>query len=94
MNQYGKYGKTRAEEDARQYLNEKERLEKEKEEIRKKLVSLRKEKKEVKEQLKDATGKTDTMCNYTTLLIIQSVKSRNTVKLVNNDDPIHLKRML
>ncbi|XP_053505049.1 actin filament-associated protein 1-like 1b isoform X1 [Ictalurus furcatus] len=57
VNQYGKYGKTRAEEDARRYLNEKERLEKEKEEIRKKLVSLRKEKKEVKEQLKDATGK-------------------------------------
>ncbi|KAI5096703.1 actin filament-associated protein 1-like 1 isoform X2, partial [Silurus meridionalis] len=56
VNQYGKYGKTRAEEDARRYLNEKEQLEKEKEEIRKKLVSLRKEKREVKEQLKDATA--------------------------------------
>ncbi|KAM9451459.1 actin filament-associated protein 1-like 1b isoform 2-T2 [Clarias gariepinus] len=57
VNQYGKYGKTRAEEDARRYLNEKEHLEKEKEEIRKKLVVLRKQKKEVKEQLKDATGR-------------------------------------
>ncbi|KAB5548831.1 hypothetical protein PHYPO_G00060160 [Pangasianodon hypophthalmus] len=57
VNQYCKYGKTRAEEDARRYLNEKEQLEKEKEEIRKKLMSLRKEKREVKEQLKDATGK-------------------------------------
>ncbi|XP_062867061.1 actin filament-associated protein 1-like 1b [Trichomycterus rosablanca] len=57
VNQYGKYGKTRAEEDARRYLNEKEKLEKEKEEIRKALVSLRKKKREVKEQLKGATGK-------------------------------------
>uniref|UniRef100_A0AAR2IP79 Actin filament-associated protein 1-like 1 n=1 Tax=Pygocentrus nattereri TaxID=42514 RepID=A0AAR2IP79_PYGNA len=52
VNQYGKYGKTRAEEDARRYLNEKEQLEKEKEEIRKALLSLRKEKREVKEELK------------------------------------------
>uniref|UniRef100_A0A8B9KAY7 Actin filament-associated protein 1-like 1 n=1 Tax=Astyanax mexicanus TaxID=7994 RepID=A0A8B9KAY7_ASTMX len=52
VNQYGKYGKTRAEEDARRYLNEKEQLEMEKEEIRKALVLLRKEKKEVKEDLK------------------------------------------
>lgn len=58
MTQYGKYGKTRAEEDARRYLNEKEQLENDKEEIRKSLLSLRKERKEVKEQLKDATGDT------------------------------------
>ncbi|XP_036443604.1 actin filament-associated protein 1-like 1b isoform X2 [Colossoma macropomum] len=57
VNQYGKYGKTRAEEDARRYLNEKEQLEKEKEEIRKALLLLRKEKREVKEKLKGATGK-------------------------------------
>lgn len=56
VNQYGKYGKTRAEEDARRYLNEKEQLETEKEEIRKALVLLRKEKKEVKEDLKGAMG--------------------------------------
>lgn len=59
MNQYGKYGKTRAEEDARRYLNKKGQLEKNKEEIRTKLVLLRKEKREVKEQLKDATGEND-----------------------------------
>lgn len=74
VNQYGKYGKTRAEEDARRYLNEKEQLEKQKEEIRKTLVSLRKEKKEVKEQLKDATGETDT-------IILSILKSRNSVNL-------------
>lgn len=56
MNHYGKYGKTRAEEDARRYLNEKEQLEKEKEEIRKSLLSLRSEKRAVKEGLKNATG--------------------------------------
>lgn len=56
VNHYGKYGKTRAEEDARRYLNEKEQLEKEKEEIRKSLLSLRSEKRVVKEGLKNATG--------------------------------------
>lgn len=56
MNHYGKYGKTRAEEDARRYLNEKEQLEKEKEVIRKSLLSLRSEKRVVKEELKKATG--------------------------------------
>lgn len=56
MNHYGKYGKTRAEEDARRYLNEREQLEKEKEVIRKSLLSLRSEKRAVKEELKKATG--------------------------------------
>uniref|UniRef100_A0A671MPH6 Actin filament-associated protein 1-like 1 n=1 Tax=Sinocyclocheilus anshuiensis TaxID=1608454 RepID=A0A671MPH6_9TELE len=57
VNHYGKYGKTRAEEDARRYLNEKEQLEKEKEAIRKSLLSLRSEKRVVKEELKKATDK-------------------------------------
>ncbi|XP_048022553.1 actin filament-associated protein 1-like 1b [Megalobrama amblycephala] len=57
VNNYGKYGKTRAEEDARRYLSEKEQLEKEKEEIRKSLLSLRSEKRVVKEGLKNATDK-------------------------------------
>ncbi|KAL2094870.1 hypothetical protein ACEWY4_009589 [Coilia grayii] len=56
-NQYGKYGKTRAEEDARRYMNEKEELEKQKEVIRKALVLLRKEKRDIKEELKTATAK-------------------------------------
>lgn len=56
LNHYGKYGKTRAEEDARRYVNEKEQLEKEKETIRKNLLSLRTEKRQVKEKLKSVTG--------------------------------------
>ncbi len=56
VNHYGKYGKTRAEEDARRYLDEKEQLEKEKEVIRKSLLSLRSEKRAAKEELKKATG--------------------------------------
>ncbi|XP_051532754.1 actin filament-associated protein 1-like 1 isoform X2 [Myxocyprinus asiaticus] len=55
VNHNRKYGKIRAEEDARRYLTEKEQLEKVKEIIRKSLLSLRREKKEVKERLKDAT---------------------------------------
>jgi len=55
VNHYGKYGKTRAEEDARRYLNEKEQLEKEKEQIRKSLLSLRSEKRVVKEGLKKSS---------------------------------------
>uniref|UniRef100_A0A3Q2Q1P1 Actin filament-associated protein 1-like 1 n=2 Tax=Fundulus heteroclitus TaxID=8078 RepID=A0A3Q2Q1P1_FUNHE len=56
VNQYGRYGKMRAEEDARRYLRQKEELEKQKEELRNALISLRKEKKEVKEQMKSDTG--------------------------------------
>ncbi|KAM9333855.1 actin filament-associated protein 1-like 1 [Pholidichthys leucotaenia] len=56
VNQYGRYGKTRAEEDARRYLKQKEELEKQKEELRHALISLRREKKEVKEVLKSDPG--------------------------------------
>ncbi|XP_041657801.1 actin filament-associated protein 1-like 1 [Cheilinus undulatus] len=56
VNQYGRYGKTRAEEDARRYLKQKEELEKQKEELRNALISLRREKKEVKEEMKSVTG--------------------------------------
>uniref|UniRef100_A0A8D3CMY3 Actin filament-associated protein 1-like 1 n=1 Tax=Scophthalmus maximus TaxID=52904 RepID=A0A8D3CMY3_SCOMX len=55
VNQYARYGKTRAEEDARRYLKEKEELEKQKEELRSALISLRREKKVVKE-MKSDTG--------------------------------------
>lgn len=54
-NQY-KYGKNRAEEDARRYLVEKERLEKEKETIRTELMALRQEKKELKEAIRNSPG--------------------------------------
>uniref|UniRef100_A0A8C5MLW5 Actin filament-associated protein 1-like 1 n=1 Tax=Leptobrachium leishanense TaxID=445787 RepID=A0A8C5MLW5_9ANUR len=55
-NQY-KYGKTRAEEDARKFVLEKERLETEKEAIRNKLIELRKERRVIKETLKSSAGK-------------------------------------
>lgn len=54
-NQYGRYGKTRAEEDAKHYLKEKEELEREKAGIRNALVALRQEKRELKDELKTAT---------------------------------------
>ena len=54
-NQY-KYGKNRAEEDARRYLVEKERLEKEKETIRTELMALRQEKRELKEAIRNNPG--------------------------------------
>ncbi|CAJ1058205.1 actin filament-associated protein 1-like 1 [Xyrichtys novacula] len=54
-NQYGRYGKTRAEEDAKRYLKEKEELERERDGIRHALVTLRKEKRERKEELKTAS---------------------------------------
>lgn len=56
-NQYGRYGKTRAEEDAKRYLKEKEELERERDGIRNALVTLRQEKRELKEELKTAPGK-------------------------------------
>ncbi|XP_027320672.1 actin filament-associated protein 1-like 1 isoform X1 [Anas platyrhynchos] len=54
-NQY-RYGKNRAEEDARRFLTEKEKLEKEKAAIRSELVLLRKEKRELRETMKSCTG--------------------------------------
>ncbi|XP_068600551.1 actin filament-associated protein 1-like 1 [Brachionichthys hirsutus] len=56
VNQYARYGKTRAEEDAKRYLKQKEELERQKEEIRNALISLRGEKREVKEKMKSDTG--------------------------------------
>lgn len=56
VNQYARYGKTRAEEDARRYLKQKEELEKQKEELRHALIALRREKREVKEESKAAAG--------------------------------------
>ncbi|XP_073746984.1 actin filament-associated protein 1-like 1 isoform X2 [Callorhinus ursinus] len=54
-NQY-KYGKNRAEEDARRYLVEKEKLEKEKETIRTELMALRQEKRELKGAIRNNPG--------------------------------------
>uniref|UniRef100_A0A3B4U8V5 Actin filament-associated protein 1-like 1 n=1 Tax=Seriola dumerili TaxID=41447 RepID=A0A3B4U8V5_SERDU len=62
-NQYGRYGKTRAEEDARRYLKEKEELERERDGIRNALVTLRQEKRELKEELKTASEKRKSSLN-------------------------------
>lgn len=56
VNQYARYGKTRAEEDARRYLKQKEELEKQKEELRHALIALRREKREAKEESRAAAG--------------------------------------
>lgn len=56
MNHYARYGKTRAEEDARRYLQQKEELEEQKKELRNALISLRRDKREVKEEMKKRTG--------------------------------------
>ncbi|KAM9850278.1 actin filament-associated protein 1-like 1 isoform 2-T2 [Aulostomus maculatus] len=62
-NQYGRYGKTRAEEDAKRYLKEKEELERERDGIRNTLVTLRQEKRELKEEVKTASDKRKTFLN-------------------------------
>lgn len=56
VNHYARYGKTRAEEDARRYLQQKEELEEQKKELRTTLICLRRDKKEAKEEMKNRTG--------------------------------------
>ncbi|KAL4631274.1 actin filament-associated protein 1-like 1 isoform X2 [Arapaima gigas] len=80
-NQYGKYGKTRAEEDARRYLSEKEALEKERDGIRNTLLSLRKEKREVKEDLKSATGKLKTALEERLAQLEESCKKKEAQRV-------------
>ncbi|XP_035017680.2 actin filament-associated protein 1-like 1 isoform X1 [Hippoglossus stenolepis] len=62
-NQYGRYGKTRAEEDAKRYLKDTEVLERERDGIRNTLVTLRQEKRELKEELKTASDKRKSSMN-------------------------------
>nr|XP_043896201.1 actin filament-associated protein 1-like 1 isoform X1 [Solea senegalensis] len=62
-NQYGRYGKTRAEEDAKRYLKETEELERERDGIRNALVTVRQEKRELKEELKTASEKRKSSLN-------------------------------
>lgn len=56
MNHYARYGKTRAEEDARRYLQQKEELEEQKKELRTALICLRRDKREAKEEMKNRAG--------------------------------------
>lgn len=82
-NQYGRYGKTRAEEDAKRYLKEKEELEKEKDEIRNALLTLRQEKRELKEEIKTASGKKEkksewsAVSNIWPVIILRNMKKKN-----------------
>ncbi|XP_068596359.1 actin filament-associated protein 1-like 1 [Brachionichthys hirsutus] len=62
-NQYGRYGKTRAEEDAKHYLKEKEELERERDGIRNALVTLRQEKRELKDEMKTASERRKSSLN-------------------------------
>ncbi|XP_030253184.1 actin filament-associated protein 1-like 1 isoform X3 [Sparus aurata] len=62
-NQYGRYGKTRAEEDAKRYQKEKEELERQRDGIRNALVTLRQEKRELKEELKTASERRKSSLN-------------------------------
>ncbi|XP_068182217.1 actin filament-associated protein 1-like 1 isoform X1 [Antennarius striatus] len=62
-NQYGRYGKTRAEEDAKRYLKEKDELERERDGIRNALVTLRQEKRELKEEMKTASERRKSSLN-------------------------------
>ncbi|KAL0994705.1 hypothetical protein UPYG_G00126040 [Umbra pygmaea] len=82
-NQYvsGKYGKTRAEEDARRYLKEKEDLETEREVIKKALLLLRKERKEVKDQLKSASGKQQIQLEESLAQLEESCKGKEEVRV-------------
>ncbi|KAJ8254709.1 hypothetical protein GJAV_G00196300 [Gymnothorax javanicus] len=58
-NVYGKYGRTRAEEDARRFLRDKEELERERDGVRNALLLLRQERREAREELRrtPAVGK-------------------------------------
>lgn len=63
-----KYGKTRAEEDAKKWLSEQESLESQKDSIRKELTQLRKEKKEFRRALKECIANEDAALSTCTTL--------------------------
>lgn len=69
-NQYGRYGKTRAQEDARGYLKEKEDLEKDIDAIRNALISLRKKKRDVKAKIKSVTGEKKGIIQYRAVCMV------------------------
>lgn len=73
VNHYARYGKTRAEEDARRYLQQKEELEEQKKELRSTLISLRREKREVKEEMKNRTGEMHINTSHGTATTKESV---------------------
>ncbi|XP_037117557.1 actin filament-associated protein 1-like 1 isoform X2 [Syngnathus acus] len=80
-NQYGRYGKTRAEEDAKRYLKAKEELEKEKEGIRHTLSNLRQEKRELKEQLQTASEKRCVLLNQRVSQLEEACRAKEAAQV-------------
>uniref|UniRef100_A0A8C2WTB1 Actin filament-associated protein 1-like 1 n=1 Tax=Cyclopterus lumpus TaxID=8103 RepID=A0A8C2WTB1_CYCLU len=89
--QYGRYGKTRAEEDARRYMAQKEELEKQKEELRHALISLRREKKEVKEEM-SVTGQRQIL--HTALFRLQLCTKLDTLCKQKEEERVELELRL
>ncbi|XP_077387876.1 actin filament-associated protein 1-like 1 isoform X2 [Festucalex cinctus] len=80
-NQYGRYGKTRAEEDAKRYLKEKEELEKEKDGIRNTLSNLRQEKRGLKEQLQTASEKRCVLLNQRVSQLEEACRAKEAARV-------------
>ncbi|XP_077588995.1 actin filament-associated protein 1-like 1 isoform X2 [Stigmatopora nigra] len=80
-NQYARYGKTRAEEDAKRYLKEKEDLEREKEDIRNTLSNLRREKRELKEQLQTACEKRSLLLNQRVSQLEEACRAKEAARV-------------
>ncbi|KAE8614664.1 hypothetical protein XENTR_v10008261 [Xenopus tropicalis] len=79
-NQY-KYGKTRAEEDARKFIVEKEKLEKQKEAIRSKLIAMKRERRELKEMLKNCSGKQQKEMEERLAMLEEQCKNNEKVRV-------------
>ncbi|XP_008277808.1 actin filament-associated protein 1-like 1 isoform X2 [Stegastes partitus] len=80
-NQYGRYGKTRAEEDAKRYLNEQEELERERDGIRNALVTLRQEKRELKEELKTASDRRKLFLNKRVAQLEEACRAKESERV-------------
>ncbi|KAL0973819.1 hypothetical protein UPYG_G00211620 [Umbra pygmaea] len=80
-NQYGLYGKTRAEEDAKRYTREKEEIERERDRIRNTLLMLRQEKREVKERLKMAAEKQRDSLNEHVSQLEEAVRAKESERV-------------
>lgn len=80
-NQYGRYGKTRAEEDAKRYLKEKEELEKERDGIRNALVTLRQERRELKEEQKTASERRQPVLNKRVAELEEACRAKEAARV-------------
>ncbi|XP_061541470.1 actin filament-associated protein 1-like 1 isoform X1 [Phycodurus eques] len=80
-NQYGRYGKTRAEEDAKRYLKEKEELERKRDGIRNTLSTLRQEKRELKQQLQTASEKRGLLLNQRVSQLEEACRAKEAARV-------------